>query len=270
MGSASAPMTDSIEWAGTFHAVGARLLRDHAPSIGLDQGFTIHDREDSADLMNLVRHELGFSDLPRRFPMKGTCLAIYSRSVNATSSLEDVLETAYPWCIEWADALRSLFGAYVEAKQRQNVLDYDDLLLWWAQMMAVPEFARSVGDRFDHVLVDEYQDTNRLQAAIRCIPSDLGTGTTAELEEERRLLYVAITRAKDHLHLIVPQRFFTHAQASRGDRHVYAGRTRFIPESILDHFACPRWPAAGPTRTGWTARQATQVDLRQQMRDMWR
>jgi DNA helicase II / ATP-dependent DNA helicase PcrA len=600
MGSAVGAMAESIEWAGTFHAVGARLLRDHAHSIGLAPDFTIHDREDSADLMNLVRHELGFSDLPRRFPMKGTCLAIYSRTVNATSSLEDVLETAYPWCIEWADALRSLFGAYVEAKQRQNVLDYDDLLLWWAQMMAVPEFARSVGGRFDHVLVDEYQDTNRLQAAILlsmkpdgngltvvgddaqsiysfrsaeirnildfpesfsvpvsivtlernyrstqpilaaanaviglaaerhskklwsertssekpqlvtvadeagqadyvvktilaareegislrsqavlfrtshhsgpleveltrrnipyvkfgglkfleaahikdvlaalrwagnprdrvtgfrllqvlpgigpatagkvvemleanggrlrsladyppparateawreflemisglgtsswpaelecirlwyephlariyedaavrradllqlehiaagyptrerflteltldppeatsdeagapqrdddylilstihsakgqewksvfvlnavdgCIPSDLGTGTTAALEEERRLLYVAMTRAKDHLHLIVPQRFFTHGQASHGDRHVYAGRTRFIPDSILDCFACLGWPVTGPANTGRTANQAIPVDLRQQMRDMWR
>jgi DNA helicase II / ATP-dependent DNA helicase PcrA len=116
----------------------------------------------------------------------------------------------------------------------------------------------------------EWKSVFVLNAVDGCIPSDLGTGTTAELEEERRLLYVAMTRAKDHLHLIVPQRFFTQGQASRGDRHVYAGRTRFIPDSILDRFACLGWPVAGPARTGWTASHATQVDLRQQMRDMWR
>jgi DNA helicase-2/ATP-dependent DNA helicase PcrA len=71
-------MTDAIVWAGTFHAVGARLLREYAEAIGLDRGFTIHDREDSADLMNLVRYDLGFSKTEKRFPIKGTCLAIYS------------------------------------------------------------------------------------------------------------------------------------------------------------------------------------------------
>jgi DNA helicase-2/ATP-dependent DNA helicase PcrA len=77
----AAAMTDAIVWAGTFHAVGARLLREYADAIGLDRAFTIHDREDSADLMNLVRHDLGFSKTTKRFPMKGTCLAIYSRTV---------------------------------------------------------------------------------------------------------------------------------------------------------------------------------------------
>ncbi len=598
MGAGSGAMSSAIEWAGTFHAVGARLLREHAPAIGLSPDFTIHDRADSADLMNLLRHELGLSGMPKRFPMKGTCLAIYSRTVNATSSLQEVLETAYPWCVEWEDELRTLFGAYVEAKQRQNVLDYDDLLLWWAQMVAVPAFAESVGTRFDHVLVDEYQDTNRLQAAILmaikpdgrgltvvgddaqsiysfrsaevrnildfpesfparaetvtlernyrstrailsaanavialaeerhnktlwserssaekpqlvtvadeaaqaqyvvetvlsnredgqalkaqavlfrtshhsgpleveltrrnipfvkfgglrfleaahikdvlaalrfagnprdrvtgfrllqllpgigpatagkiidrieeagglnglrhyappaptaeawpgfvdmfsglagsswpaelerirswyephlerlyddatlrradlmqleqiaagypsrerflteltldppdatsdeagaplrdedylilstihsakgqewksvfvlnavdgCIPSDLGTGSTAQIEEERRLLYVAMTRAKDHLHLIVPQRFFTHGQPRGGDRHVYAGRTRFIPDTILDRFDCRGWPHAAPCPNADTSMATPKLDLRQHMRDMW-
>ena len=84
-------MTDALTWAGTFHGIGARLLRDYADQIGLDPDFTIHDREDSADLMNLVRHDLGFSKTESRFPTKGTCLAIYSRCVNAEAPLDEVL-----------------------------------------------------------------------------------------------------------------------------------------------------------------------------------
>jgi DNA helicase-2/ATP-dependent DNA helicase PcrA len=156
----------AFQWAGTFHAIGARLLREHAEEIGLDAGFTIHDRADSADLMNLVRHERGLSHTEKRFPTKNTCLAIYSRAVNAEAALDAVLADAFPWCAGWAAELRGLFAAYVEAKQREAVLDYDDLLLYWARMMAVPAIAASLADRFLHVLVDEYQDTNRLQARV--------------------------------------------------------------------------------------------------------
>jgi DNA helicase-2/ATP-dependent DNA helicase PcrA len=159
-------MVDALNWSGTFHAIGARLLREYASDIGIDFAFSIHDREDSADLINLVRHDLGFSQTEKRFPMKGTCLSIYSRAVNAEAPLGEVLESAFPWCAEWEAELRRLFAAYVEAKQKQNVLDYDDLLLYWAQMMSEASLAEDLSARFDHVLVDEYQDTNRLQASI--------------------------------------------------------------------------------------------------------
>jgi DNA helicase II / ATP-dependent DNA helicase PcrA len=165
-GEASVPGRSPIAWSGTFHAVGARLLRMYANSIGLAPGFTIHDREDSGDLINLVRHELGLSEKAKRFPLKATCLAIYSRAVNAAEPLETVLRKQFPWCAEWEADLRSLFEAYVDAKQRQGVLDYDDLLLYWGELMRVPELASEIGALFDHVLVDEYQDTNALQAAI--------------------------------------------------------------------------------------------------------
>jgi DNA helicase-2/ATP-dependent DNA helicase PcrA len=159
-------MVDALTWSGTFHAIGARLLREYSDQVGLDRAFTIHDRSDSADLINLVRHDLGLSKTERRFPAKNTCLAIYSRAVNAEASLADVLATNFSWCAEWEGDLKKLFANYVEAKQRQNVLDYDDLLLYWAQMMQEREIARDVASRFDHVFVDEYQDTNRLQASI--------------------------------------------------------------------------------------------------------
>ncbi|MGA8697784.1 MAG: ATP-dependent helicase [Xanthobacteraceae bacterium] len=168
----------ALSWSGTFHAIGARLLREYAEHVGLDRQFTIHDREDSADLMNLVRHDLGFSKTEERFPAKSTCLGIYSRAINAEAALDEVLGKNFPWCAGWEDELKTLFGAYVEAKQRQNVLDYDDLLLYWAQMMQVDAIARDIGSRFDHVLVDEYQDTNRLQASILVALKPDGKGLT--------------------------------------------------------------------------------------------
>jgi DNA helicase II / ATP-dependent DNA helicase PcrA len=593
---------EGLSWAGTFHAMGARLLRELAPEIGLDPAFTIHDREDSADLLNLVRHELGLSSSESRFPTKATCLAIYSRTVNARAPLATVLEETFPWCAGWNAALTELFAGYVEAKQAGNVLDYDDLLLYWAELAADPAFATELGTRFDHILVDEYQDTNRLQAAILeglkpdgrgvtvvgddaqsiysfraaevrnildfpgrfeprarivtlernyrstapilaaanavigeaterftknlwtdrqsaerpllvnlrcetaqadyiasavleareagtrlksqavlfrtshhsapleielarrnipfvkfgglkfldaahvkdllavlrfaqnpndrvagfrvlqllpgigpataeviieamrqsldptlalpacripkrtaadwpafvalyadlrrgrsgwpaelaavrlwyepqlerlhedaalrradllqleamaqgfasrerfltdltldppdatsdaagvplrdedylilstihsakgqewtqvfvlncvdgCIPSDLATGSRAEIEEERRLLYVAMTRAKDRLHLVVPQRFYTHGQPARGDRHVYAARSRFIPDAILDRFEVTTWPEAAEAEQGQRRTSSVRADLKARMRGMWR
>lgn len=552
--------------------------------------------------MNLVRHELGFSKTESRFPTKATCLAIYSRAVNAELQLAEVLRTAFPWCGDWEAQLRDLFAAYVEAKQAQNVLDYDDLLLYWAQAAADAALAAEMSGKFDHLLVDEYQDTNRVQSSILlgmkpegkgltvvgddaqsiysfraatvrnildfpnaftptagiitldqnyrstqailaaanavidqaaerftkalwtdratgeppqlvnvwdeaaqanyvaesvlenreggmtlkqqavlfrtshhsgpleveltrrnipfvkfgglkfldsahikdmlamlrfaqnpkdrvagfrllqilpgigpgtakrildamagspnplrtlvdfpappkaandwqpfvslvqqlgeagagwpaeigqarswysphldrlhedaamrqadllqleqiasgyrsrerflteltldppdatsdqagvplrdedylvlstihsakgqewksvfvlnvvdgCMPSDLGTGTTAEIDEERRLLYVAMTRAKDTLHLIIPQRFFTHGQDKFGDRHVYASRTRFIPKSIQSSFAHTTWPTAKPNAPTGTPDQTIRIDARAKMRAMWR
>jgi DNA helicase-2/ATP-dependent DNA helicase PcrA len=159
-------LVSGLTWSGTFHGIGARLIREYAPEIGLNREFTIHDREDSADLMNLVRHHLDLAKTDRRFPMKGTCLAIYSRVVNSETRLDEMLGSHFPWCAEWETELRTLFKAYVEAKQRQNILDYDDLLLYLAQMAAEPDVCRDLSARFDHILIDEYQDTNRLQASI--------------------------------------------------------------------------------------------------------
>jgi DNA helicase-2/ATP-dependent DNA helicase PcrA len=167
-----------LQWTGTFHSVGARLLREYAGRIGLDPCFTIHDRGDSADLMNLVRHELGASSKEKRFPLKNTCLSIYSAAVNTLFSLEEVLQHRFPWCAEWQDELKQLFLSYVEAKQKQSVLDYDDLLLYWAQMVAEPTLAQEIGARFDHILVDEYQDTNALQASILLAIKPNGHGLT--------------------------------------------------------------------------------------------
>jgi len=155
-----------LPWSGTFHAIAARLLREYANQIGLKPSFTILDRSDSADLMDLVRHELGYSTKKSRFPKKDTCLSIYSFAINSGKLIERVLAENFPWCLEWEKDLRRLFEAYAAAKQRQNVLDYDDLLPYWAEMMGNDDLAAEIGGRFDHILVDEYQDTNRLQSRI--------------------------------------------------------------------------------------------------------
>src|SRR5204862_4734553 len=116
----------------------------------------------------------------------------------------------------------------------------------------------------------EWRSVFLLNAVDGCIPSDLGAGTTAELEEERRLLYVAMTRARDDLHVVVPQRFFTHGQNAQGDRHVYAARTRFIPDELLGLFERTAWPEAEAELAARGASQSVRVDIAARMRGRWR
>jgi DNA helicase-2/ATP-dependent DNA helicase PcrA len=116
----------------------------------------------------------------------------------------------------------------------------------------------------------EWKSVFVLNVVDGCMPSDLGTGTSAEIEEERRLLYVAMTRAKDDLHLVVPQRFFTHGQHAQGDRHVYASRTRFIPDRLLGLFEKAIWPPAVAGAAARAASQGPRIDVGARMRDMWR
>src|SRR6516165_1319543 len=140
----SAPSSSLLPWSGTFHAIGSRLLRLHAEAIGLDSAFTVLDRADSEDLLDLVRGELGLSQTASRFPRKGTCLAIYSYTVNASCPLDETLAEFFPWCAEWYGELRRLFQTYVARKQQDNVLDYDDLLLYWRLAMAEPAVRRNL------------------------------------------------------------------------------------------------------------------------------
>jgi DNA helicase II / ATP-dependent DNA helicase PcrA len=116
----------------------------------------------------------------------------------------------------------------------------------------------------------EWKSVFVLNVVDGCIPSDLGAGTTAEIEEERRLLYMAVTRAKDSLHLVAPHRFFTHGQNVQGDRHVYAARTRFIPPALTQHFECVTWPIATATAGARKDAREVRVDVGARMRRMWR
>jgi len=175
---AAAPAHLRLQWSGTFHAIGNRLIREYASRLGLDPSFSVLDRADAADLMDVVRHRLGLSQTGQRFPRKDTCLGIYSHRINTQQPLRHTLDTAYPWCLDWEEALTGLYRAYVEEKLAQQALDYDDLLLYWQVMMRDDALATEIGARFDHVLVDEYQDTNALQAEILLRLKPTGEGVT--------------------------------------------------------------------------------------------
>ena len=167
-----------LPWSGTFHSIANRLIRRHSGALGLDANFSVLDRGDAADLMDVVRHDLGFSKENRRFPRKDTCLAIYSHRVNTQGPLADTLTALFPWCADWEGELTKLYRAYVEKKLANQALDYDDLLLYWHAMMSDEALAVEVGSQFDHVLVDEYQDTNALQAGILKLMKPDGSGVT--------------------------------------------------------------------------------------------
>ncbi len=176
VGSAGEPLGARRVWGGTFHAVATRLLRRYGKAIGLKSDFSVHDRTDAEDLMGVLRSELGLARLDKRFPKKTTCMDIYSRCVNAQEKLDQTLLGHFPWCSEWADQLRKLFEAYVDRKAQTAVLDYDDLLLHWLALLQDQQVGPAVRGLFDWVLVDEYQDTNALQAEILYALSPEGKG----------------------------------------------------------------------------------------------
>ena len=113
---------------------------------------------DAEDFLDVVRNDLSLSKKDKRFPRKSTCMEIYSRRINGEEDLETVLRKYFPWCWMWQKELNDLFREYVERKQKQNVLDYDDLLLYLFHLLQDEAPRRSIGERFDHILVDEVQD----------------------------------------------------------------------------------------------------------------
>ncbi|MGD9202782.1 MAG: ATP-dependent helicase, partial [Chitinispirillia bacterium] len=153
-------------WGGTFHAIANRLLRIYAQTAGISPDFTIIDQSDAADSIDIIRHKKSFTKLNKRFPRKGTCLAVYSRCMNSSDDLAQILKVHFPWCEQWKDKLKELFKEYVIYKQGNNILDYDDLLLYLYHLLGNKSVANAIEQRFEYILVDEYQDTNRLQANI--------------------------------------------------------------------------------------------------------
>jgi DNA helicase II / ATP-dependent DNA helicase PcrA len=151
---------------GTFHATAHQTLRQFGPQAGIAEGFTILDQADAEDLMQLARAALGFGARERRFPKKETLQALYSRHINTDRLVEDLLRDSYPQYVEDLADIGRVFSEYVERKSARNLVDYDDLLLFWAAMLEAPTLGDTLRARYDHVLVDEYQDTNVLQARI--------------------------------------------------------------------------------------------------------
>ncbi|MBV9338421.1 MAG: ATP-dependent helicase [Solirubrobacterales bacterium] len=155
---------------GTFHSVAHHFVRRHAGALGLPDGFGVLDAGDAADLLDLLREEHGHAQRDRRFPKKSTLLDAYSRTVNAQRPLSQVLAEAFPWCEEHGEDMAALFKAYTARKRAFGVVDLDDLLVFWRALAADDVVGAQLENKFDHVLIDEYQDVNGLQADIvRCL-----------------------------------------------------------------------------------------------------
>ncbi|HEY4826482.1 MAG TPA: ATP-dependent helicase [Solirubrobacteraceae bacterium] len=151
---------------GTFHSVAHHFVREHAHEIGLPTGFGLLDPGDAADVLDLLREEHGHAQSHQRFPKKSTLLDIYSRTVNAMEPLGDVLASSFPWCEEHREAIGALFKAYTARKRALGVIDLDDLLIYWRALVTDEVIGAELESRFDHVLIDEYQDVNGLQVDI--------------------------------------------------------------------------------------------------------
>jgi DNA helicase-2/ATP-dependent DNA helicase PcrA len=210
IGGLAQTLLQRLTWTGTFHSIGNRLLRHYARHLKLDPQFSVIDRADAADLLDGLRQELGLAAKEQRFPRKETCLQIYSYRVNTGRLLKDTLAEQYPWCIQWEAELSKLYRGYVERKQRCNLLDYDDLLLYWHAMMGESHLAAHVSGNFDHVLVDEYQDTNKLQADILHALRPDGAGL-AVVGDDAQAIYSFRAAAVDNM-LGFPDRFVPRAE----------------------------------------------------------
>ena len=152
---------------GTFHGTAHRLLRKYGELAGLQKDFMIMDQGDSADLMQLSRAQLGYAAKARRFPKKETLQYVYSRHLNTGISIDEIVREQYPQFVDYLEDFAKIYADYTLRKQDRNLVDYDDLLLFWALMLeTAPELADRIAGMYDHVLVDEYQDTNVLQARI--------------------------------------------------------------------------------------------------------
>ena len=190
---------------GTFHAVANRILRQHGTAVGLDPAFTIIDSSDTGELLGVLRHDLGLGAKGRRFPRKDTVASVYSRMVNAQVPLAEVLDRWYPWCRHEVDDLRRLFAAYTDRKRAAGVLDYDDLLLYWRALAQSPEVGPLLEEQFAHVLVDEYQDTNAVQADI--LSGLCGRlGNVCAVGDDAQAIYGFRAASPEHM-LAFPERF---------------------------------------------------------------
>ncbi len=151
---------------GTFHSLAHRTLRRHHAALGLPEGFGVLDHADAADLLDLIRGELGILSTDRRLPRKSTLASLYSRAVNTGTPLATVMCEHTPWCADRVEEVGAIFTAYVARKRTLGLLDFDDLLLYWRVAVTDDVLGDRLGGAFDHVLVDEFQDVNKLQLDV--------------------------------------------------------------------------------------------------------
>ena len=225
-------------WSGTFHAAANRFLRRYGRAIGLVPSFTVLDQADAGDLLALLRDEgRRPSEEGRRHTSKDALAAIWSRCVNTRRPLDEVLERWYPWCRDDADELRATYGAYVERKQRDQVLDYDDLLLHWWALLRTPSVAPLIAEQVRHVLVDEVQDTNALQGDLLAELAGLGA-TLSAVGDDAQAIYGF--RAADVRNILdFPRRFgaevVTLTRNHRSTPEVLAPANAVMAEAVERH-----------------------------------
>lgn len=172
---------------GTFHAMAHRTVAGYAEVLGLSNGFSILDPGEVCDLMDLMRSEHGLAGTAARPPRSGTLAAIYSRCVNTGRTLHEVVPVEYPWCEPHLEPIASLFRAFTERKRKSALVDFDDLLLYWRALLGQEELGRHLAGHYDYVLVDEYQDVNRLQVDIVHGLAPEGRGLTVVGDEAQAI-----------------------------------------------------------------------------------
>ena len=209
-------------WGGTFHAVAHRLVAEHAAPLGLEQ-ISVIDPADVADLIDLLRDDHGLSNDPDqkrsdsgRLPRAGTIADIYSRAVNTGRSARDVITSNYPWCEPHADQIMLLLKDFVQRKRARGLLDFDDLLLTWRALLAEPAIQERLVGRWDHVLVDEYQDVNQIQVDIVQQLRPSGAGLTV-VGDDAQAVYGF--RGASSGHLLSVARTFRDATIVRLERN---------------------------------------------------
>ncbi|MCW2530313.1 MAG: UvrD/REP helicase [Pseudonocardiales bacterium] len=171
-------------WGGTFHAVAHRLVAEHAPQLGLAE-VSLIDPGDVTDLIDLLRDDHGLTNSPvdgakqaNRIPRAATLADIYSRSVNTGRPAREIITADFPWCEPQTDQIMALLKDFIARKRARGLLDFDDLLLAWRALLGQPAIAERLVDRWDHVLVDEYQDVNQIQVDIVAGLRPTGRGLT--------------------------------------------------------------------------------------------
>ena len=186
-------------WGGTFHAVAYRLMSAHAEALGQPTSLSVLDQGDARDLMDLMRHVHGLSGHAQRFPRGEALQDIYSRAVNTGVAARDVIAATAPWCVPHTDKILELFKAYMARKRDRGLLDFDDLLLGWRALLRDPALGPAIAGRWDHVLVDEYQDVNQIQVDIVRLLCPDGRGLTV-VGDDAQAVYGF--RGADSRHLV--------------------------------------------------------------------
>ena len=211
-------------WGGTFHAVAHRLVGIHAESLGLPPAPSVLDGSDATDLMDLLRHDHDLTGTRMRFPTAATLVDVYSRAVNTARPAREVISAEFPWCDPHTEQILGLFRDYMARKRAQGLLDFDDLLLAWRSMLTDPILGPAMAARWDHVLVDEYQDVNQVQVDIVRLLRPDGRGLTV-VGDDAQAVYGF--RGADSRHLLDVATTYPDATIVRLERN-FRSRQRLL------------------------------------------